>query len=114
MELAAPFLPPTMHKGTHRSSQDNRAERLLMVMITVYREGRGHLERQTEKLKAQRRDLRGQEEQQDEGVAKRVEMKKKADQRERDTPDSSLLYTCGNMFISLMVRTMRKTKLNFK
>lgn len=103
-----------MHKGTHRSSQDNRAERLLMVMITVYREGRGHLERQTDKLKAQRRDLRGQEEQQDEGVAKRVEMKKKADQRERDIPDSSLLYTCGNMFISLMVRTMRKTKLNFK
>ncbi len=38
-------------------------------------EGGGHLERQSEKLKEPKEDFRGRQEQQDEGVAMRVEMK---------------------------------------
>lgn len=34
LELAAPFRPPITHKGNHLPSQDDRAERLLMVLIT--------------------------------------------------------------------------------
>lgn len=54
VELAAPVLPPIIHKA-RLSSHDDRAHRPLMALITVYREGWGHLERHTQKLKAQRR-----------------------------------------------------------
>lgn len=95
MELAAPVLPPIIHKA-RLSCQDDRAHRPLMALITVYREGWGHLERHTQKLKAQRRTSEDK---------MRVEMKKEADQKSRerervcvsDTAHSSLLSSCGNI-----------------
>lgn len=80
---------PIIHKDNQLpSAQDDRAEWLLRNMITVYRAGRG-TPGETEGVERAKEDFRGHEEPQDEGVAKRVEMKERHERSERQRGEES-------------------------